>query len=61
MHHKGWKLKDADRVLAKKKISSKKAAASAITGIEMVYSSEQPNGVYAVNVTKRFSVTPTYI
>jgi len=34
MHHKGWKLKDADRVLAKKKISSKKAAASAITGIE---------------------------
>ena len=34
MHHKGWKLKDADRVLAKKKISSKKAAASVITGIE---------------------------
>ena len=34
MHHKGWKLKDADKVLAKKKISSMEAAASAIKGLD---------------------------
>jgi hypothetical protein len=34
MHHKGWKLEDADKVLAKKKISSMEAAASAIKGLE---------------------------
>ena len=43
MHHKGWKLKDADNILAKKKISSMKAAASVITGLEFKDPHHWPN------------------
>jgi len=43
MHHKGWKLKDADKALANKKISSMKAAASVITGLEFKEPHHWPN------------------
>jgi hypothetical protein len=43
MHHKGWKLEDADKVLAKKKISSMEAAASVITKLEFKDPHHWPN------------------
>jgi hypothetical protein len=43
MHHKGRKLKDADKVLAKKKISIMEAAAPAITGLEFKDPHHWPN------------------
>lgn len=43
MHHKDWRLNDVDKVLAKKKISSIKAAASVITGLEFKDPHHWPN------------------
>jgi hypothetical protein len=34
IHHKGWLVKDADKVLAKKRISSMRAATSALTNLD---------------------------
>lgn len=43
IHHQGWLLKDADRVLAKKKISSMSAAENVICNLGLKHPHQWPN------------------